>query len=116
MSKALILIIVLLISTSVSFGQNGWLSGTAVYVGVKPGESEAANITVVLRIKHMNVSITTDSIGDYYNTPLRQGRYCLVSASADGSILKFAPKQIRCFRIKSDKELRFDIMLLKTGE
>lgn len=115
MSKLLIFTVIILVSAGICSAQTGWISGTALYVGEKTGEAvEAPNITITLKLKGKNVLLMTDSLGDYYNTPLSPGKYCLFSAkSTEGKIITFSPKQIKYFYIKSNENLRFDVMLVR---
>lgn len=119
MGKLLIFTALILASAGICLAQTGWLSGTAVYVREKPGKAvEAPNVIITLKTKgRKNVLVTTDLLGDYYNTPLPPGRYCLQSVKRnDGNIIMFAPNQIRYFQIKSGENLRFDVLLVETKD
>ena len=74
---------------------------------------DAANVTVELEHKGKIVLLVANDHGDYVKEfPI--GTYCLKSAhDAAGKQLRFSPDQYKCFKVRSKKDTRFDVMLLK---
>ena len=78
-----------------------------------PTLGEAANVTVELEYKGLQVCLISNEQGDYV-VNLPKGTYCLKSArTADNKPLRFSPYQYKCFKIETNKDTRFDVMLLK---
>jgi hypothetical protein len=79
-------------------------------VSLGPG----SNVTVELEHKHQVILLLSDEHG-YYVKELPEGTYCLKAArDTKGNPLHFSPRQHNCFKIKSQNDTRFDVMLLKS--
>ena len=95
--------------------RTGTLVGSMAFVNDKQETTlgDAANVTVELEHKGRIVLLIANDHGDYVKEfPI--GTYCLKSAhDAGGKSLRFSPDQHKCFKIRSKKDTRFDVMLLK---
>jgi hypothetical protein len=102
-----------------SFGiwdhRSGTVVGSVAFVDKAEMEflRDAANVTIALERKGPMITIVSDNQGDFI-VKLSKGTYCLKSAiDADRKLLRFSPRQTRCFKITPDQDTRFDVMLLK---
>ena len=79
----------------------------------RTGIKEAAEVEIKLNFNKEVKVIKTDAKGDFI-LALPVGKYCLSSATdKNGKALKLSPNQLRCFKIKSNRDTRFDLMLLQ---
>jgi hypothetical protein len=95
--------------------KTGTLVGSMLFVdqGETVSLGDAANVTVELEHKDQVVLLVSNDHGDYVRE-LPEGTYCLKSArGAEGKPLRFSLRQYKCFKIRSKKDTRFDVMLLK---
>ena len=95
--------------------KTGTLVGSTGFVdqGEKVSLGEVPNVTVELKHKDKVILLLSDDHGNYVKE-LPEGTYCLKSArDAEGKLLNFSPRQYKCFKVRSKKDTRFDVMLLK---
>ncbi|MFN0277596.1 MAG: hypothetical protein ACKVRN_03235 [Pyrinomonadaceae bacterium] len=109
-------LLLILLFANTSFGQTGWLSGTAAFTdrNGKKFLGEAQEIIVTIR-KGKEISfLQTDANGDYLFNELPAGKYCLMNAKdRTGKLLRLSQHQIKCFTIRAHKYTQFNLMFLK---
>lgn len=62
--------------------------------------------------KHRTL-VLTGSTGDYIAL-LEPGHYCISAYTRDGKALELSAKQMKCFEVLNGKDLRLDVMLLRS--
>lgn len=93
----------------------GTVLGTAIFVDEVRETTlrEAPNVSIEIECKGRKETLVTNENGDFFRK-LPTGTWCLRAVhDVDGSKLDFAAKQHRCFKVGSEKDTRFDIMLSK---
>jgi hypothetical protein len=109
-----------LLKRTASFSRNanldaGTVVGSMAFVDDRSPNTlgDAAHVTVELEYKKSVVLLVSNDHGDYVKD-FATGTYCLKTArDASGSQLRFSPRQHVCFKVRSSKDTRFDVMLLK---
>jgi hypothetical protein len=118
-SYSCLVFLALLCFCGVALGMSGQEAGTVVgsmaFVNDREPNTlgDAANVTVELEHKGRIALLVSNDHGDYVKE-FPTGTYCLKSAhDSAGNELRFSPDQYKCFKIRSKKDTRFDVMLLK---